>query len=41
MKRTDSMKKRRVWRWILRLGGLMAAAWALYDLVKQHHLFGS
>lgn len=40
MKHPDSTKKRSVWGWFLRLSGWMAAAWALYDLIKQHHMFG-
>jgi len=40
MKRSDVMRNRRVWSWILRLAGLMAAVWALYSLIKDHHMFG-
>jgi len=29
------------WRVLIRIMGLLAALWALYDIVRRHHLVGS
>jgi hypothetical protein len=31
---------RRTLKWCLRLAGIAAALWALYGLLKQHHMLG-